>query len=148
MFFPTLATVSIVISALCVIIGWILVKLKKYDAHIQFMNTAAIFATAFFVIYIYKLVNYGNTPFPGPETLQGFYIAFLIFHILLASIGGMLGLVTLQLGYRERYEKHRRLGPWASFIWLLSALTGVFVYLVLYVFPWDSYTLNLLTFGL
>ncbi|TDQ42288.1 DUF420 domain-containing protein [Aureibacillus halotolerans] len=138
---PTITTALIVISATLVAIGWYLVKKKKYDAHINVMKTAALFAIVFFIIYVSRSIFLGNTKFGGPDFLVPYYTAFLIGHILLATTGGVFGLVTLSLGYKERYKKHKRIGPITSVIWFCTAVTGTIVYLMLYIlFPDGSIT--------
>jgi putative membrane protein len=59
-------------------------------------------------------------------------MAFLAFHITLATIGGAFGLITLWLAYKQRFVKHKKLGRWTAVIWLLTAPTGVLVYVLLY----------------
>jgi putative membrane protein len=61
------------------------------------------------------------------------YHLFLFFHISLATVGGVLGLITLWLAYKQRFFKHKRVGRVAAVIWLLTAPTGVLVYVLLYI---------------
>ncbi|GAA0338772.1 DUF420 domain-containing protein [Bacillus carboniphilus] len=131
---PTLSTSFIVLSAIFVAIGWVLIKKRRIEAHQRVMMTAAIFAILFFIIYMSRTIFVGNTAFGGPEDLKVFYTIFLIFHITLATIGAVFGIVTLYTGYKENYKKHRKLGPITSIIWFFTATTGVAVYLLLYVF--------------
>ena len=44
-----------------------------------------------------------------------------------------MGLITIWLGLKNRLDKHRKLGPVTSIIWFFTAITGVMVYLLLYV---------------
>jgi putative membrane protein len=59
---------------------------------------------------------------------------FLIFHITLATTGAVLGIISLWSGYKKNLSLHRRLGPVTSIVWFFTAITGVAVYLLLYVF--------------
>ena len=130
---PTISTSCIVISAILVAIGWIKVKKRNIEGHKKTMKLAAIFAIIFFVIYASRTLFIGNTSFGGPDEMKIYYTIFLIFHITLATIGAVFGLVTLWLGYKNRFEKHRKIGPITSVVWFFSASTGVVVYLLLYV---------------
>ena len=65
--------------------------------------------------------------------MQTIYLIFLLFHIVLAMVAAVFGIVTLYLGFKERYVKHRRLGKVTAIIWFITAITGVTVYVLLYV---------------
>ena len=131
---PTISTFFIVLSAVLVAIGWALIKQRKIEAHKKMMTAAAISALTFFIIYASRTIFIGNTAFGGPDDIKIYYTIFLIFHIFLATTGAVFGLVTLYLGYKNNIQKHRKIGPITSVIWFFVAITGVAVYLLLYVF--------------
>lgn len=141
---PTVSTIFIVLSAVTVAIGWYLIKQKRIDAHKKAMTTAAIFALIFFIIYMSRTVFVGNTSFGGPDDVKIYYTIFLIFHIFLATTGAIFGVITLYLGYKNNIVKHRKLGPITSIIWFFTALTGVAVYFLLYVFYKGGETTSML----
>ncbi len=132
-FWPTVSTAFIVLSAICVATGWYFIKQKKIETHKKLMLTAAVFAVIFLTIYLTRTIFIGNTSFGGPDNLKWFYHTFLIFHIILATVGGVLGLRTIYLGLKDLLDKHRKLGPITSIIWFFTAITGVTVYVLLYV---------------
>lgn len=140
-FLPFISTSLIVISAILIAIGWRLIKQNKRKQHERVMIAAALAALAFFIIYMSRTIFIGNVAFAGPEHLKIFYTIFLIFHILLATAGGVFGVVTLVLAFRDNFVKHKKIGPWTSIIWFFTAITGVIVYLLLYViYPNDETT--------
>jgi putative membrane protein len=98
------------------------------------MLWAALFALLFFLIYLSRTVFIGNTSFGGPDSVKIYYTIFLVFHICLATIGAVFGIVTLLTGIKNNLIKHKKLGPITSIIWFFTAVTGVVVYLLLYVF--------------
>ncbi|TYS70730.1 DUF420 domain-containing protein [Sutcliffiella horikoshii] len=130
---PTISTFFIVLSAIFVAIGWYLISKRKIEAHKKAMFFAAIFAIIFFVIYASRTIFVGNTSFGGPDDIKVYYTIFLLFHITLATVGAVMGIITLWTGYKNKLEKHRKLGPITSIIWFSTAITGVAVYLLLYV---------------
>src|SRR5690606_22817579 len=132
-FWPTVSTAFIVLSAICVATGWYFIKQKKIETHKKLMLTAAVFAVIFLTIYLTRTIFIGNTSFGGPDNLKWFYHTFLIFHIILATVGGVLGLRTIYLGLKDLLVKHRKLGPVTSIVWFFTAITGVVVYILLYV---------------
>ena len=130
---PTISTAFIVLSAITVAIGWVQISKRKMKAHKRTMTLAAVFAIIFFVIYASRTIFIGNTAFGGPEDIKIYYTIFLIFHVTLATIGAIFGIVSLYTGYKNNLKRHRKLGPITSIIWFCTAITGVAVYLLLYV---------------
>ncbi|MDV6376829.1 DUF420 domain-containing protein [Sporosarcina sp. GW1-11] len=131
---PTISTLFIVLSAILVAIGWYLIKRKKVIAHQKTMIAAAGSAVLFFIIYISRTVFIGNTAFGGPDDLKIYYTVFLVFHIILATTGAVFGVITIVAGLKNNLVRHRKIGPVTSVIWFFTAITGVAVYLLLYVF--------------
>lgn len=130
---PTISTTFIVISAVLVAIGWGLIFKKNIEAHKKVMLAAGVSALIFFIIYASRTVFIGNTAFGGPDELKGYYTFFLIFHIILATSGAVFGLVSIITGLKTKLNIHRKIGPITSIIWFFVAITGVAVYLLLYV---------------
>jgi putative membrane protein len=131
---PTISTTFIILSAISVAIGWAQIKQRKIEAHKKTMTTAAIFAIIFFIIYASRTIFVGNTSFGGPDNIKIYYTSFLIFHITLATTGAVLGIISMVSGYKNKLAIHRKLGPITSLVWFFTAITGVAVYLLLYVF--------------
>ncbi|MCQ6279785.1 DUF420 domain-containing protein [Bacillus sp. EB600] len=131
---PTISTSFIVLSAITVAIGWWQIKQRKIETHKKTMILAAIFALIFFIIYATRTVFIGNTSFGGPSDIKIYYTIFLIFHITLATVGAVLGIINLVTGFKKKFSTHRKLGPITSIVWFCTGITGVIVYLLLYVF--------------
>lgn len=132
-FLPTISTFFIVLSAILVAFGWRFIVKGKAATHKKTMIAAAISALIFFIIYASRTVFIGNSSFGGPEELEIYYTLFLIFHIFLATSGAIFGIVTLTLAFKRKIKKHRKIGPVTSIIWFFTAITGVMVYLLLYI---------------
>ncbi|WP_047981378.1 DUF420 domain-containing protein [Ornithinibacillus contaminans] len=141
---PTISTFFIFLSALLIAIGWRLIILDKKKAHKKTMIAAAISALLFFIIYMSRTIFIGNTAFGGPESIELYYTLFLIFHIILATSGAVFGIVTLYLAFKRKISKHRKLGPITAIIWFFTAITGIIVYLLLYVIYHGGETTSLI----
>ena len=146
---PTISTSCIIISAILIAIGWRLIWKRNIEAHKKVMLTAAVFALIFFIIYASRTIFIGNTAFGGPDSIEIYYTIFLVFHINLATIGAILGIIQIITAFKDKFNIHRKVGPVASIIWFFTAITGVAVYLVLYVIYPGGETTSLLkaTFG-
>ena len=62
----------------------------------------SVFALAFFIIYASRTIFIGNTAFGGPDSVKLYYTIFLIFHINLATIGGILGAVQIITALKDK----------------------------------------------
>ena len=133
---PLISTLLIVTSAILIAFGWYYISKRQIEKHKKIMSLAGIAALLFFIIYSSRTVFIGNTTFGGPESIKPYYTGFLIFHIFLATVGAVFGIVSIISGYKNRLKLHRKIGPWTSVIWFITAVTGVMVYFLLYVF-WE-----------
>ena len=140
---PTISTAFIVISAVLVAIGWVLISKRKIEAHKKVMLAAGVSALCFFIIYASRTLFIGNTAFGGPEELKVYYTIFLVCHIILATVGAVFGLVSIISGLKTKITLHRKIGPITSIIWFFVAITGVMVYLLLYVIYDGGHTTSL-----
>ncbi|MCC3374778.1 DUF420 domain-containing protein [Cohnella sp. REN36] len=129
---PTISTSFIALSAILVAIGWNLIIKGKREAHQKTMIAAAIAALLFFLIYVSRTIFVGNTEWGGPDHLKTIYTIFLIFHIILAMVAAVFGITTLTLAFRKNFAKHRKWGRTTAVIWFATAITGVTVYVLLY----------------
>ena len=132
-FLPSLSTFFIILSAILVAIGWVFIAKRNFSAHKKTMTAAGIAAILFFIIYMSRTLFDGNTSFGGPEDLKIYYTVYLVFHIILATVGAIFGIVSLLTGYQSKIKLHRKLGPITSIIWFITAITGAMVYILLYI---------------
>ena len=71
---------------------------------------------------------------PAEGLAHVLYLAMLFSHVTLAMAVPVLAIRLIQLGLSGRIERHRRLAVIAWPIWLYVSLTGVAIFLALYVF--------------
>jgi putative membrane protein len=139
---PTLNAALNATSTVLILAGFVLIKQGKRDTHRTVMLTAGFVSAIFLVGYVtHKILMRGvHTPFGGETpALRAFYYAMLFSHIVLAMAIAYLVPRTFLLAIRGDYERHKR---WAKFtfpIWLYVSVTGVLVYLFLYVW-WPAGT--------
>lgn len=137
----TISTACIDISAILIAFGWREIRRKHKTNHQRIMVTAASFALLFFIIYMSRTTFIGDVNFAGPASMVIPYRIFLIFHIILATTGGVFGVVTLYLAFKEKFSVHRKVGPVTAVIWFCTAITGIIVYILLFIL-WPGGTQN------
>lgn len=126
------------LSTLFILAGLVAIKRDHKTAHIAAMITALVTSTAFLASYLtYHWMKAGIvTRFTEPGWPKAVYYFVLFTHIPLAALTLPLVLITVIPALRARYDRHRRWAKITAPIWLYVSVTGVLVYLMLYVwFP-------------
>ena len=119
------------LTAILLIIGFILIRLKKRNAHKTIMLTAFGTSTLFLISYIiYHWFKSGPKLYVGDSQILYYFI--LITHILLAMIIIPLALFTIYRGWTSELSKHRKIAKITLPIWLYVSATGVLIYFMLY----------------
>ncbi|MGB0335020.1 MAG: DUF420 domain-containing protein [Opitutales bacterium] len=115
--------------------GFIFIKSGREKAHRACMMSAftvSVFFLFFYVLHKY-LVQGVHTPFVGEGIWRYLYYVMLASHIALAMLIVPLVLTTLTLALRDKRERHRAWARWTFPIWYYVSVTGVLIYLFLYV---------------
>ena len=127
-------------STVLLVIGYVLIKQRRYRSHAVLMILTALVSAAFlacYLIYHYKTGEQSTKQMTWiPPWLRVVYLVILFPHILLAF--GMLPMIYLAFyrAYRRQWDKHRRIAKPTFFIWLYVSVTGVVIYWMLYhLFP-------------
>ncbi|HVB08838.1 MAG TPA: DUF420 domain-containing protein [Bacillota bacterium] len=139
-----LSEACMVASACCLIVGWRLIRRGRARAHRRWMLATTFCALGFFLTYVLHSVLLGDTAFGGPAFLRLPYQVFLQTHATLATVAGVLGVITLRRALRGRFSLHRRIAPWTAVLWLIAAGSGLAVFLLLYVIYSPGPTANVL----
>ena len=119
-------------AATLLVIGYVLIRRGQVAAHRRVMIAAFAASTLFLVSYLIYHANAGSRPFPGRGVVRLFYLTILVTHIVLATAVVPMALITLTRGLRERFDRHVAIARWTLPIWLYVSVTGVIVYVMLY----------------
>ncbi len=134
--FAGLGEACILASAACVAVGWRHIRQRRVAQHRRMMLTGTWLGIAFFLLYVAHTLLYGDTSFGGPAAWQIPYLTFLQAHVILATVAGVLGVITVRRALAGRFAAHRAVAPWTATLWLIAAGSGLVVFLLLYiVFP-------------
>ena len=124
------------LSGILLLIGYVLIRLRRIDQHRKVMIAAFATSAVFLVCYVIYHAQVGSVRFTRQGFVRRLYYTILITHVTLAATVVPLAIVTLSRGLRARFDAHRRIARWTFPIWLYVSVTGVLVYVLLYQPTW------------
>lgn len=122
------------LATVLLIYGYRLIRQGKREEHKRVMLSAFAVSIVFLVCYLVYHAEVGSVPYQGQGTMRIVYFTILISHVILAAIVPVLAVMTLWRAFQERFDKHRKIAKITLPIWLYVSITGVIVYLMLYIF--------------
>ena len=120
-------------SGVLLLIGYVMIKAKRYRAHAYFVIAALVMSAAFLACYLTYHALKGGVVTRFPESpWRTPYLAVLISHTILAVVILPMVAMSVWRAYRRRWDKHRRIAAPTFWLWLYVSVTGVVVYWMLY----------------
>jgi len=117
-----------------IVAGLVAIKLERTRLHRILMAGAIAVSAAFLTSYlIYHFNVVAVTKFTHPGWPRMVYYFILLTHIPLAILVLPLLVLTVVPAIKGRYEVHKRWAKITAPVWLYVSVTGVLVYLMLYV---------------
>ena len=120
------------IATVLLVIGYDRIRRRQIAQHRACMVAAFATSILFLTFYVIYHYNVGSVKFPGTGVAKALYLVMLFTHVVLAALVPVLAIVTLTLAFRGNFVRHRRLARWTLPIWLYVSVTGVLIYVVLY----------------
>jgi putative membrane protein len=114
------------------VVGLVLIRNRKIQAHRAVMITAFCVSVVFLISYLTSHAHAGIVYFKGTGLIRTIYMTILWTHTPLAAAVPVLAIITLNRGLKGRFDKHRAIAKWTWPIWMYVNVTGVIVYLMLY----------------
>jgi putative membrane protein len=105
---------------------------RRVRRHRNLMIAGVSASAAFLILFVYRFARVGFGRFPHGGAWKGLYLGVLYAHEPFAVINVPLVLAALGLGLARSDAAHREIAPWAFWIWLFAASTGVLIYALLY----------------
>jgi uncharacterized membrane protein YozB (DUF420 family) len=131
---PTINAGLNLLSTIFLLLGYINVKKGNRDVHKKIMVSALISSTLFLICYLFYHSQVGSIPYPHFNWTRPVYFSVLIPHIILAAVMSPFILMAVWFAFREQFEKHRKIVRWLWPVWMYVSVSGVVIYLMLYVF--------------
>jgi putative membrane protein len=132
---PTVNAALNSLAAVLLVIGYVLIRQRRWQAHRNVMLAAVACSVLFLTSYLIYHAQVGSVRFPGTGTVRTVYLTILLTHTVLAATVPFLAVITLWRAFRQR-ERHARIARWTLPIWLYVSVTGVVVYWMLYRMSW------------
>jgi putative membrane protein len=110
------------------------IRRRDVEHHRNRMIGAFVCSAAFLALFAARFVVFGFKSFAGEGAWRGVYYTMLFAHEPIAVISVPMGAVTFVLGLR-RSRYHTELATPTLWIWSISAVTGVLLYVLLYWVP-------------
>jgi putative membrane protein len=132
------------LSSVFLVLGCVAIKKKKINTHKNFMITAFLSSAVFLACYLYYHYTAGHFIFKGEGLQKTVYLIILLPHILLAIVMVPMIIITFYYAFKSDWNdaenvyvaKHRKLAKKTLPIWLYVSVSGVVLYLYIYViFP-------------
>ncbi len=134
-----LATINALLNtmaAVLLVLGRVAVKQGDVPRHRKLMLSALGVSALFLVLYLANRYIQGElTVYPATGLLKAVYLAILIPHSILAAVILPFILAAVYYALKGRTATHVRIVRWVWPLWLYVSVTGVVIYLMLYVFP-------------
>ncbi len=130
---PTLHALLNLTSAVLLSIGYVQIRRRGVSTHHRLMLAACVSSAFFLASYLVYHATAGSRPFAGHGFVRPIYFAILLSHVVLAALIVPMVLVTLARALRGRFAEHARLARRTLPLWLYVSVTGVVIYLMLYV---------------
>jgi putative membrane protein len=129
---PALNAVLNSASAIFAVAGHRFMHKSKIAAHRACMIAAVCSSGLFLISYLYYHAHAGVIRFQGTGVVRPIYFAILTSHTILAVVIVPLVLISLFLGLRGKFDKHRPVARWTYPLWLYVSITGVLIYFMVY----------------
>ncbi len=118
--------------------GYHQMRIGGIGRHRQAMIAAFVVSSMFLISYLtYRWLG-DEKRFTGRGWIRPVYFFILITHVVAAPTVPFLAARTLYLAVRGRIEQHRRMARVTFPIWVYVSVTGVLVYVCLFLLPLEG----------
>ncbi len=134
--FPTLNACLNGFAGVMLLFGWRAIKANQRERHRRFMIAAVVSSALFLCSYVtYHVLKEGVvTRYEGEGVLRLIYFSILLTHTPLAVLIVPFVIRAVWLALKGEYKRHARITRWLLPVWLYVSVTGVVIYLMLYIF--------------
>ena len=122
-------------AACCLVMGWRAIAKGRREEHQRWMIAALVASATFLTSYlIYHYTTHAVTRYPHHDWRRWVYFTILLTHTPLAMVVLPACIMAVWHAIKKRYDRHTRITRWLMPVWMYVSVTGVLIYLMLYVF--------------
>lgn len=134
---PLLPTINASLNLLAtffLLAGWVSIRRDRsaYFTHRNLMVAALVASTLFLACYLYYHYTAGSVRYQGEGILRYVYFFVLITHVPLAALMVPFILAAVWFAFRRQFARHVRITRWLWPVWMYVSVTGVVIYVMLY----------------
>lgn len=135
-YFPTINATLNGLAGVFLFLGYMSIKKGSAEKHRFYMIIAFSVSTIFLCCYLtYHYMKHGVvTRYDGEGIIKLIYYFILITHSFLASIVPFFAVAAVVYAFKRNFQKHKMITRWLYPVWMYVSVTGVLVYLFLYIF--------------
>lgn len=130
---PTLNAILNTITTLLLIAGRIKIKRGDEKGHRKLMLNALATSALFLISYSIYHAAVGSVPYPFHDWTRPVYFAILAPHVILAAVQVPFVIALVWFALKSKFEQHKRLAKFVWPVWIFVSISGVLIYLMLYV---------------
>jgi putative membrane protein len=122
------------LAAVFLLMGWVAIKSRDAKKHQYCMIAALCCSVLFLTSYLtYHILVPGVTRYQGEGMMRIIYFTILLTHTPLAAIIVPFCCMAVWYALRKEFYRHTRITRWLLPVWLYVSVTGVIIYVMLYV---------------
>lgn len=122
-------------SAMLILAGRVAIAKKNRELHRKLMVGAFLVSALFLVSYLTRVGLTGAHRDPHVGAIHYAYLTILISHMVLAVAVVPMVLASLHYAHKNKLVQHLKIARVTFPVWLYVSVTGVVVYVLLYVVP-------------
>jgi len=131
---PTLNAGLNLLATIFLLLGFRAIKMGEKEVHQKWMGLALLVSFLFLISYLtYHLGGHGITRYEKEGILRFLYFTILITHTPLAAVVPFAAVIAVFHALKGNFEKHKKITRWLFPVWLYVSITGVLIYLMLYI---------------
>ncbi|MBI4309865.1 MAG: DUF420 domain-containing protein [Candidatus Omnitrophica bacterium] len=135
---PLMPTINASLNGLAgvfLLLGFLAIKRRDKVAHRKWMISAFVCSALFLCAYVYyHATTHLLTRYQGQGMGRAIYFFILGTHTPLAVLIVPFIIMAIRHAIRGEFQKHKRITRWLYPAWMYVSVTGVLIYLMLYVF--------------
>lgn len=129
---PHFGALCNLIILVLIVRAFIAIRAGDRELHPKLMKGALVVGAVFLVSYGIQVSTIGHGAAPGDGLYKKVFLAILLTHTVAAMAVLPLVLRSAYLGMQGRFADHKKIVRFAYPVWLYVGLTGVVVYVMMY----------------